>query len=164
LAEKKLTIKQAKFLKHLTLTGSPTEAAMIAYDCKDRNSAKVIACENLTKLNVSFNDLMDKMGLSDEELTGHLKRHLKAKKTIGYLHNYKKTKDGKVEKVAPDESVSNEFIDVDDHAIQLKAAELGFKLRGKLRDKVDHSLDDDTKVLLKRALERRKKKTDGKKD
>lgn len=112
-----MTIKQRKFIKELISCQEPTEAAFRVYNCKDRNSAKVIASQNLTKLNISSAELMEKMGISDEEDTKDLKRLRKAK----YLHH---------------------FSEMDDNATQLKALELTYKLKGKLKDKgasVDNS-------------------------
>ncbi len=44
-----LTPKQKAFANHYIETGSPPEAAMIAYDCSSRNVARVIAHRNLHK-------------------------------------------------------------------------------------------------------------------
>jgi len=41
-----------------------------------------------------------------------------AGKVIGYLHQYKKTENGKIEKAEPEEVVSNEFIDTPDWNVQ----------------------------------------------
>lgn len=65
-SERKLTMKQRKWIKKYIETGNATEAAMQVYDCKDRESAGSIASENLQKL--AFNDLMDEMGLTDVAL------------------------------------------------------------------------------------------------
>lgn len=126
---KGLTLKQRKFRKELFKTGKPTESAMRAYDCKDRRSAGQIAYENLKKLDISMIELMERMGLTAERDAEDLKKLRKAQKVIGYLHQYKKNKDGQVEKANPDEAVSNEFVEVDDNQTQLKALELTFKLK-----------------------------------
>ncbi len=153
-----LTVKQRIFIKELTKTLSPTEAAMRAYDCKDRLVARVIASQNLSKLNISMTELMDKMGLGLEEDIADMKRLRKGQKVVGYLNQYKKDKDGKIEKIEPDEIVSNEFVYVDDNPVQLKALELSLKLKGYLKDKQEHSFDDGTKKLLAAALAKMEKK------
>lgn len=66
LIKQKLTRKQRKFLKVYSETLNATEAAMQSYDCKDRNIAKSIGAQNLSKLN--FQELMDVMGITDEKL------------------------------------------------------------------------------------------------
>ncbi len=158
---KGLTAKQRKFIKELTKTLSPTEAAMRAYNCKDRLSAKSIAHENLTKLDISMTELMDKMGLNTEQDIADLVELRKATRVIGYLNQYKrKDEDNKLEKVEPTQVVSNEFLDVPDNHIRLKALELSFKLKGKLSDKVRYETDDPTKKLLREAFERLDKEYD----
>ena len=155
---KGLTAKQRVFIKELAKTLSPTEAAMRAYNCKDRLVARVIASENISKLNISMTELMDKMGLGVEEDLTDLKRLKNAKRVIGYLHQYKKDENGKVEKAEPDETVSNEFLEADDNPVQLKATELSLKLKGHLREKTEHSFDEPTKQLLQSALSKMEKK------
>lgn len=107
LENKELTFKQRKFIKELTVTLHPTEAAMRAYNCKDRLSARVIASENLTKLNISMSELMDKMGLDTQQDVEDLKKlrktkdnhiKLKALELTLKLKGYLKQKDVSVEK------------------------------------------------------------------
>jgi Terminase small subunit len=42
-----LAVKQRRFVKHYLETGNGTEAAMVAYDVADRNTARSIGTENL---------------------------------------------------------------------------------------------------------------------
>ena len=149
-----MTLKQRHFFKELIATGLPTEAAMRAYDCKDRLSARNIASENLAKLGISMSELMDQMGLGLEEDIELLKKLRAAKKVVGYLHQYKKDDKGKTEKLSPDEVISNEFLEVEDLYVQLKALELSLKIKGQLKDKTEHSFDDGTKRLLAGALKK----------
>ena len=143
------TLKQRKFRKKLIKTLSPTEAAFRAYNCKDRKVAAVIASQNLLKLNISLPDLMDSMGLTDEEDVKDLQRLRKAQK-LQTCDIYVKKEDGKV----TINKNSNDFIEVDDNAIQIKALELSLRLKGRLKDKVEHSVDDSIKSLLNAALDR----------
>jgi hypothetical protein len=66
LLKQKLTPKQRKWIKVYSETLNATEAAMQAYDCKNRDVAKQIGFENITKLD--FIELMDTIGLTDEYL------------------------------------------------------------------------------------------------
>lgn len=59
-----LTVKQRKWLKVYLETGNATEAAMQAYDCKDRESASALGAENLRKLRGPVRDLMEARGLT----------------------------------------------------------------------------------------------------
>jgi L-serine deaminase len=64
--QRKLTLKQRKWIKEYIKTGNATEAAVRVYDVADRDSARAIGSENLAKL--AFNDLMEEMGLTDVAL------------------------------------------------------------------------------------------------
>ena len=136
---KELTIKQSKFLHYLIQTQEPTEAAMRAYDCKDRNSAKSMAHENMTKLNIKLVDLMKMAGLDTDEDLKDLARLRKAKKIHGS---------------------GSDFVEVDDNATQLRALELALKLKGDLSDRTKVDLKGDVmhtgniaffEALVKRA-------------
>lgn len=74
-------------------------------------------------------------GLTDAKLAEHAKQGLNATKIVGYLHQYKrKGKRGKLEKIQPDEIVSNEFIEVPDWSVRHRYFETILKLSGKLKD------------------------------
>ena len=111
------TIKEKKFAKEYIKTGNATEAAARVYDVKDRNSAKSIGGENLTKLD--FADLMDEKGLTDEKLVGKLSELLEAQKTVSAVSG----KDANAGTV--------DFVDVPDSPVQLKALEISLKLKDK---------------------------------
>lgn len=64
--ERDLTIKQAKWLEKYIETGNATEAAVYAYDAKDRYTARNIGSENIAKL--GMRELMEEMGLTDVAL------------------------------------------------------------------------------------------------
>lgn len=114
---------------------TPTEAAMRVYDCKNRLVAAVIASQNLIKLNISMADLLNRMGITDEEDVNDLKRLRKAQKLQSCNVFVKKDKDGKY---TINEN-SNDFIEVDDGNIQIKALELTCKLKGNLKNRLELS-------------------------
>lgn len=89
---------------------------------------------------VAMPDVLDRAGLTDTFLAQKLTELICASKVVGYLHNYKKSDKGGTEKIAPDEVVSNEFIDVPDWSARAKGMELALKLKGQLRDKVEHDV------------------------
>jgi len=82
-----------------------------------------------------ISDMLDRQGLTDKVLTAKHMQLLEAKKVIGYLHQYKKGENNGIEKISPDEVISNEFLDTDDFAIQIKALELAYKLKEHLIEK-----------------------------
>lgn len=62
----KLTIKQKKFVKEYIETGNATEAAARVYDVTDRNSARAIGGENLSKLAKTIDEICEEVGLTDD--------------------------------------------------------------------------------------------------
>lgn len=62
----RLTLKQAKWLSVYIQTGNATEAAMQAYNVKNREYAAQIGWENVRKLDIQ--GLMEEMGLTDVAL------------------------------------------------------------------------------------------------
>ena len=113
-------------------TLSPTECADRIFDCKDRKVASVIAAQCLVKLKISYQELFDRMGITDEADNELLMQLRNGTKIVGYINQYKKNKDGKIEKMEPDESVSNEFIEVPDLYVRAKGLEITKKLKGQL--------------------------------
>jgi len=131
-----MNVRQQKYKKNVMLGMSKHNAAIAA------GYSEATARKHTKELDqrVGLEDLMERQGLTDQVLNEHLKELLIATKVIGYLHQYTEGAKGGVQKAKPGEVVSNEFIDTPDHAIRAKALELAYKLKGKLRDKIDHSL------------------------
>lgn len=84
-------------------------------------------------------EVLEQAGLTDKRLAAFLEEVMAATKVVGYIHQYKKGDNGKIERIGPDEAISNEFIEVPDFYIRIKAAELALKMRGHLKEKIEHS-------------------------
>jgi hypothetical protein len=84
-------------------------------------------------------EVFRKIGIDEASIGEVIKDGFTATKPIGYLHSYKKSKDGQIEKCQPDECMSPDFVEVKDHTARLKSAELGSKILGFLNDKIDHT-------------------------
>lgn len=141
--QQQLTIKQARFLQIYLETGNATEAAMQAYDVKDRKSAKSIGAENLSKLDLTT--ILEANGLTDSYISRLLRRAAKAKKVISAAV-YASGKDGKP---------VNDFIEVPDWGSRLKALELALKLKNKFpaeKVKVEHTVAQQLIDELKKEL------------
>lgn len=119
------TIKERRFVKEYLKTGNATEAASRVYDVKDRMSASAIGGENLGKLTIT--DILDKYGVTDEKIATTVKEGMEASKPISAVGG----KDAS--------EASMDFIDVPDWANRLKATELASKMKGHLKDKIEHS-------------------------
>lgn len=89
---------------------------------------------------------LEREGLTDPALAQHASDGLLAQKIIGYLHSYKKNRNGKVERVKPDECVSNEFVESPDWAVRHKYLETILKLRKKLTDKA--FIDNSKRIII----------------
>jgi len=60
------TLKEKKFIRSYVQTGNATESASKAYNVKNRDVARNIGSQNLSKL--SFPDVLDKIGVTDAKL------------------------------------------------------------------------------------------------
>lgn len=115
--DQKLTFKQAKWLSVYIHTGNATEAAMRAYDCKDRETASNIGGENVRKLRIG--DLMDAMGLTDQKLMVKLDEGLEAQRSIAAIAGTEAN------------GGTTDFVDVPDYAVRHKYLDTALKLKGK---------------------------------
>ncbi len=109
---RKLTPKQRNFVQYYIETGSGPEAAMMAYNCSTRNSARVMAHRNRhnPKIIAYIESLWSEHNLVERSLRA-LGESLKATKVV----INRKTGEG---------------IEVPDHEIRLDAAVMALKLRG----------------------------------
>ena len=71
MAQRGLTVKQRRFVKHYVETGNGTQAALVAYGTDDPATAHAIAAENLQKpaIQQAVSELLEAGGLSDRKLT-----------------------------------------------------------------------------------------------
>lgn len=119
LDSKNLTLKQRKWLEVYIKTGNATEAAMQAYDCKDRDSAKQIGYENLSKLD--YQELLEEGGITDSNLLQTLRDGLVAGKVVSAVATGKDAS-----------AATTNFIDIPDHAVRHKYLETALKLKKRL--------------------------------
>jgi len=112
-AQKKLTKKQRKWIKVYRQTLNATEAAMQAYDCKNRDVAKQIGSENIAKLD--WFDLLNYSGLDDETLVKANVEGLKATRPVL-------------------DPTTNTLQAVADYSVRHKYLETALKLKNKLQD------------------------------
>ena len=142
-----MNLRQQKYKKNRILGMNMYNAARAAG--YSHNTA-IKAGEKLEVKIPSLCDWMEREGLTDKKLVLFLLEALEATKVVGYLHQYKKGEKGRIEKIGPEEAVSNEFIEVPDIHNRLKAAELIMKAKGQLKDKVEHSgkIEGGQKVVI----------------
>ena len=80
--QKKLTLRQRKWIKNYIEMGDATKAAMKAYNVKSRRSAQAIGAANLK--NLDYSEMMELAGVSDQILARKLSEGLDS-----YLHDRK---------------------------------------------------------------------------
>jgi phage terminase small subunit len=119
------TLKEKMFVKEYLKTGNATEAAMKAYDVSSYKSANTLGTQTLVKLSIV--DIMEKNGLTDDKIATTLVEGMEANKTV-------RSADPNVESDAE----SNDFIDIPDWQARLKATELASKIKGHLKEKIEH--------------------------
>ena len=135
--KKALTQKQKKALKLLFENiGMPIGEAMRQAGYSEASSLNPGLCFTQSE---GVKKVFKEMGIDEHSIGEVIKDGFTATKPIGYLHTYKKDKDGQIEKCQPDECVSPDFVEVKDHTARLKSAELGSKILGFLNDKIDHT-------------------------
>ena len=80
--QRKLTLRQRKWIKNYIEMGDATKAAMKAYNCKSKRTAESLGAQNLK--NLDYSDMMELAGASDRILATKLKEGLES-----YLHDRK---------------------------------------------------------------------------
>ena len=73
-----LTAKEVKFISELATGKTQTDAAMAAFDCTTRESAKVIGSRLMkeTEINTALVDLMAQEGISKRTRVARMKEHI----------------------------------------------------------------------------------------
>ena len=133
--EKKLTLKQTKFIKYYFENGgNATQAARQAGYKGNDQTLCVVGGENLRKpfILAAIEEIKKKNGLTEELLLQKHLQLLNAKRTQS-CDVHIKNENGKW--VANENS--NDFIEVDDNNVQLGALKLAYELEGKLKQKLE---------------------------
>ena len=106
----KRTLKERKFITaYIENNGNASKAYRVTHPKYKGENAKVLGCRLLTKVNLTTNELLDEMGMNNEQLHEKLLEGLDADKSIA-------TKD--------------EVITVDDFPTRHKYLDTAYKLKG----------------------------------
>jgi len=140
----KLTLKQRKWLKLYLELGNATEAASKVYNCKNRDSAKQIGWENLTKLD--FADFLEEAGITDNLLQQRIMEGLDSTRTVSAVNTSKNAR-----------ADSNDFIDVPDFMARHKYLETALKLKRKMVERTEITGPNGSELNI-RIIEEDKKK------
>lgn len=128
--ERAVTIRERKFIKGILEGMTPTAAMRAAGYAK--TTANVKQGQKLEKVRESLQELMDRKGISDDCLLNALAEGLKATKNIS-CNVIIKTKDG----MKDADSMTKDFVEVEDFPTRHRYLETGLKLKGHLKDTVD---------------------------
>ena len=134
--KKPLTIRERKLIKALVAGQTPTAAMKTAGYSKETAEGKAAKKVGESRIQETLQELMEKKGLTDDYLLQGLLEGTKATKVISATVI---AKNGEGMKDA--DSMSKDFIDVDDFPPRHKYIETGLKLKGHLRDKLNISGD-----------------------
>lgn len=129
------TLQEKKFVKKYLETGNATQAASEVYNVTSRASANAIGAVKLATL--SFTDILEKHGVTDDKLASVLLDGLEANRTISTISG-KEANGGTVD-----------FVDVPDYAVRHKYLETGLKVKNKFPTNDGTTVD--IKVLLAQA-------------
>jgi hypothetical protein len=129
------TLKERMWAKKTIELGNATEAAMQVYDVKNRDTARSIGHENLSKLTLV--ELMEEKGITDDKLLEVLDEGLKANKVISA-----RTMGNADEK-------TDDFVDIPDYDVRHKYLKTGLELKGAIgnRAEVNVNVDNRTQII-----------------
>ena len=129
----KMSIKQRKFARHYAQHGNGTKAALYAFNCKNDNSAAVLAYLLIRKLKIPISEMLDAQGVTDEAISKVYREGMNAVKP-----EFKRNKDGVFEAIG----------ESPDHAIRLKSADSASKMKGHLRNDINLNLPPEVTIQL----------------
>jgi hypothetical protein len=132
--KKKLSIREKRFIKALIKGEPPTTAMKTAGYTEYTANCKAGKKVRESKIQETLQELMIKNGLDDNQIMNSLTEGLKATKVISATIM---AKNGEGMKDA--DSMSKDFIDVEDYAVRHKYLETELKLKGHLTEKIDLS-------------------------
>ena len=128
----KRTLRERKFIAAYIENGGNASKAYLAINPKyEGNSARVLGHNYLTKLNISQEELLNEMGMTDAYLNQKLNEGLEAKKVISVIPIKPKEAQPNNADLKDANSRSIEFIDVEDYPTRHKYLDTAFKLKSK---------------------------------
>ena len=128
----KRTIKERKFIEaYIENNGNATKAYQVTHPDYNGENAKVLGCRLLTKVNLSNDELMNMMGMTDAYLQEKLDEGLNATKTISVIPIKPKEAQPNSTDLKEANSRNIEFVDVDDFAVRHKYLDTALKLKNK---------------------------------
>lgn len=128
----KRTLRERKFIDaYIKHNGNATKAYIEDNPNCEYESARVLGCRWLTKVNISVKEFFDRMGLTDVQLHQKLKEGLDATKVISVIPIPPKNEKPSTGDLPDATSKNIEFIDVPDFNVRVKYLDMAYKLKSK---------------------------------
>lgn len=128
----KRTLKERKFIEaYIENYGNATKAYLSLHPNCSVKSAGDLGYRMLKKVDISQEELMDKMGMTDAYLQEKLDEGLNATKTISVVPLVPKEGQENSTDLPKANSKNIEFVDVNDFAVRHKYLDTALKLKGK---------------------------------
>lgn len=126
------------------MAGEPPTAAMRTAGYSDYTArSKAVPKVRESKIAETIQELMDRKGITDERLLDVLEDGLKATKVISAMVIAKSG-----EGMADANSMTKDFVEVDDYAVRHKYMETGLKMKGHLKDVVSNPAGMPTSINI----------------
>ena len=144
----KRTLRERKFIKaYIESNGNATEAYLAINPNIKRENAKEYGCRLLQNLNLSNDELLDKMGMTDAYLHQKLDEGLKATKVVSVIPIKPKEAQPNSSDLPEADSKSIEFVDVEDYPTRHKYLDMAYKLKSKYpSEKYDVKVEGELKI------------------
>jgi len=130
--EIKRTLKQRRFIKaYIENNGNATQAYLAISPKTTAKNAREYGYRMLQKVDISVNELLDRMGATDAHIGSKIYEGMDATKVISVIPL--KSKEGQENPTdLPDANSRNiEFVDVPDFNVRVKYIDIALKLKGK---------------------------------
>ena len=135
----KRTLKERKFIAaYIENNGNAAKTYRATHPKYKGENAHVMGCRMLAKVNITTNELLDEMGMNDEQLHQKLLEGLEAMKAI---------------------AVDKELIDADDFPTRHKYLDTAYKLKGAYPAE-KHDVEERRTIVLKKKDKEDEKKAD----
>lgn len=128
----KRTLRERKFIKaYIENGGNATKAYIVLNPEYKGENARILACQLLTKLNISVTELLELMGTTDAYLNQKLNEGLEATKVVSVIPIKPKEAQPNSPDLPDANSRNVEFVDVEDYPTRHKYLDMAYKLKNK---------------------------------
>ena len=128
----KRTLRERKFIAaYIENNGNATEAYLVISPNIKRENAKDYGCRLLQNLNLSNDELLNEMGMTDTYLHEKLDEGLNATKTVSVIPIPPLACEPGSGDLPKANSKNVEYVDVDDFAVRHRYLDTAYKLKGK---------------------------------